>query len=74
MINTYCLINGVLLPTLLLLNRLKELMLLEEFMNCVPEKIVVHLNEQNVSSLSEAAVMADEFVLTHKGVFFAAGW
>ena len=53
--------------------QLKELMLLEEFKNCVPKKIVVYLNERNVSSLSEAAVMADEFVLTHKVVFSPPG-
>ena len=52
--------------------QLKELMLLEEFKNCVPKK-TVHLNERNVSSLSEAAVMADEFVSTHKGVFSPLG-
>ncbi len=31
--------------------------------------MVVYLSEQNVNSLSQAAVLADEFVLTHKGVF-----
>ena len=41
-------------------------------MNCVPEKTVAHLNEQNVSSSSEAAVLADEFALTHQSVFSPA--
>ncbi|XDV49410.1 hypothetical protein PO909_018663 [Leuciscus waleckii] len=49
--------------------QLKELILLEEFKNCLPEKIVVYLNEQKVSSLSAAAVFSDEFVLTHRVVF-----
>ncbi len=49
--------------------QLKELILLEEFKNCLTEKIVVYLNEQKVSSLSEAAVFSDEFVLTHRVVF-----
>lgn len=40
--------------------QLKELMLLEEFKNCLPEKIVIYLIEQKVSSLSEAAVFADD--------------
>jgi len=44
--------------------QLKELILLEEFKNCLAEKIVVYLNEQKVSSLSDAAVFSDEFVLT----------
>ncbi|XP_026119724.1 uncharacterized protein LOC113098887 [Carassius auratus] len=51
---------------------LRELVLLEEFKNCTPERIVVYLNEQKVTSLSQASVCADEFVLTHKGVFTPA--
>ncbi len=43
--------------------------MLEEFKNCVPENFVVHLNEQKINSLYEAAVLADEFVLTHRSVF-----
>lgn len=38
-------------------------------MKCLPERMVVHLNEQKVDSLSAAAIMADEYVLTHKVVF-----
>lgn len=49
--------------------QLRELVLLEEFKKCLPERIVVYLNEQKVVSLSEAAVLADEFALTHKSVF-----
>ena len=45
-----------------------ELMLLEEFKNCLPDRIV-YLNEQKVASLQQAAYLADEFVLTHKPVF-----
>lgn len=41
-------------------------MLLQDFKNCLPENVVVHLNEQKVTSLSNAAVLADEFVLTHR--------
>lgn len=48
---------------------LRELVLLEDFKGCLPECIVIYLNEQKVSSLSQAAVLADEFVLTHKTVF-----
>ncbi len=51
------------------LEQLKDLILLEEFKNCLSEKIVVYLNEQKVSSFSEAAVFSDEFVLTHREVF-----
>uniref|UniRef100_A0A3B1JS97 Gypsy retrotransposon integrase-like protein 1 n=1 Tax=Astyanax mexicanus TaxID=7994 RepID=A0A3B1JS97_ASTMX len=49
--------------------QLKELILLEDFKNSVPEVVVVHLNEQKVTTLSEAAVLTDEYVLTHKTVF-----
>jgi hypothetical protein len=44
----------------------RELMLLEEFKNCVPERIVVYLNEQKVSTLRQTAILADEFALIHK--------
>ncbi len=49
--------------------QLKELILLEDFKNCVPENVVVHLNDQKIMTLSEAAVISDEFMLTHKTVF-----
>uniref|UniRef100_A0A3B3BUU0 Gypsy retrotransposon integrase-like protein 1 n=1 Tax=Oryzias melastigma TaxID=30732 RepID=A0A3B3BUU0_ORYME len=50
---------------------LRSLVLLEDFKNALPERLVVFLNEQKVSSLSKAAVLADEFVLTHRNVFGA---
>lgn len=49
--------------------QLKEQVLLEDFKSSVSENLVIHLNEQKVVSLSLAAVMADEFVLTHRTVF-----
>ncbi|KAI5627802.1 hypothetical protein C0J50_8349 [Silurus asotus] len=50
-------------------NQLKELILLEEFKSCLPEQLVVHLNEQKIDSLAKAAIFSDEFVLTYKVVF-----
>ena len=47
---------------------MRELIRLEEFKNQLPEKI--GRNEQKVVSLAAAAVLADEFVLTHKSVFY----
>ncbi|XP_034056780.1 uncharacterized protein LOC117536141 [Gymnodraco acuticeps] len=47
-----------------------ELMMLEEFKHCAPERTVVYLNEQKVTTLQQAAIMADEFALIHKSVFF----
>lgn len=51
---------------------LRQLVLLEEFKGSLPDKVVMFLNEQKVSSISKAAVLADEFVLTHKNVFVSA--
>ncbi len=45
--------------------QLRELILLEEFKNCVPNAVAMYLNEHKVTKLSDAALMADEFVLTH---------
>lgn len=53
-------------------SELRELVLLEDFKGCLTECVVVYLNEQKVMSLSHAAVLADEFVLTHKNVFASA--
>ncbi len=48
---------------------LRELILLEEFKNCLPERVETYLNEQKVLKCSAAAALADEYVLTHKSVF-----
>lgn len=48
---------------------LHDLIWLEEFKSCVPDRDVVDLNEQKVTSLSKASVLVDEFALTHKNVF-----
>lgn len=51
---------------------MQELILLEDFKTGMPESVVVHLNEQKATKLSEAAVLADEFALTHR-TFFLSG-
>ena len=50
-------------------DNLKQLVLLEEFKRCVITDIRTHLDEQNVKDLENAAVMADDYALTHKPVF-----
>lgn len=45
------------------------MMLLEELKNCVPERSTVYLNKKKVSTLQQAATLANEFALTHKAVF-----
>jgi hypothetical protein len=49
--------------------QLRELVLLEEFKNCVPEAVATYLSEQRVARIGDAAVLADEYVLAHKTVF-----
>ena len=52
---------------------LRQLVLLEDFKNCLPESVAMYLNEQEVQKLDKAAVLADTFVLTHKRVS-SSGW
>ena len=47
-------------------DQLRQLILMEEFKNCVPDKVATYINEQKVSNVSDAATLADEYVLTHK--------
>ena len=47
---------------------LRELVLLEEFKNCVPAVIETYLNEQKVTTLAQATVLADEYALTHRSM------
>ena len=51
------------------LNKLCQLMLLEEFKNCLPAEIKTHLDEQKAEDLHQAAVWADDYALTHKSTF-----
>ena len=49
--------------------QLCDLVALEQFKNCVPENVATYLNEQKVKTPQEAVVLADEYILTHKGTF-----
>ena len=49
--------------------KLRELILMEEFRNCLPDKIATYIAEQKVSTLSAASMLADEYVLTHRDSF-----
>ena len=46
--------------------KLKQMVLLEEFKDKVRPDIRSHLDEQKVDELEKAAVMADDYALTHK--------
>ena len=46
--------------------KLKQMVLLEEFKDKVRPDIKSHLDEQKVEELEKAAIMADDYALTHK--------
>ena len=48
---------------------LRELVLIEQFKYCMPERTVIYLNEQKVTTLQQAAVLADELSLMRKNIF-----
>ena len=51
------------------LSSMRELMLLEDFKSCLSERTTVYLIEQKVSTIQQAAMLADEFALIHRTVF-----
>ena len=53
--------------------KLKQMVLLEEFKDKVRPDIRSHLDEQKVEELEKAAVMADDYALTHK-MSSKSGW
>lgn len=46
--------------------QLCELLLLEQFYDTLPERMVTYLSERHVKTLTEAAAIADEYASTHK--------
>nr|XP_046229617.1 uncharacterized protein LOC124050808 isoform X1 [Scatophagus argus] len=44
-----------------------DLIVLEQFKNSVPSHIAVYISEHKVKTATEAAALADEYVLTHRG-------
>ena len=49
-------------------DKLKQLILLEEFKSCVPVKVKTYLEEQKVNELQRAATLADDYKLTHQNM------
>ena len=49
--------------------RLHELLLIEEFKNCLPNEVKSYLDENKVETLHRAATLADNYTLTHQKVF-----
>ena len=52
-------------------NGLCDMMVLEKFKNSIPNHIAVYVSEHKVKTAAEAAVLADEYVLTHRSDFRA---
>lgn len=46
-----------------------DLIVLEQFKQAVPDNIATYINERNVITPGEAAVIADEYALTHRRIF-----
>jgi len=50
-------------------HKLRQLLLVEEFKNCLQSDVKMYLDEQKADSLHQAAVLADDYSLTHKTTF-----
>ena len=46
--------------------KLRQLILAEEFLNCVPEEVRVHLSERKTDVTYKMAALANEYILTHR--------
>lgn len=46
-----------------------NLIVLEQFKNCLPDRIAKWITEQKLTTAADAAVSADEYVLIHKSSF-----
>ena len=51
------------------IEKLHQLVLVEEFKGCVLSNIKTHIDEKKTDNLQQAAVLADDYVLTHCGSF-----
>ena len=49
--------------------KLRQIILIEEFKRCVRDDIKTYLDEQKVENLAKAAAYADDYALTHKSTF-----
>ena len=52
-------------------DKLRQLMLIEEFKRCIQSDVKTFLDEKQVETLEEAARLADDYYLTHKVSFIA---
>ena len=50
-------------------SKLRQLILIEEFKKCLQSDVKMYLDEQKADALHQAAVLADNYSLTHKNTF-----
>ena len=50
-------------------DKLRQIALIEQFKRCVHDDLKTYLDEKNVDTLHEMAVLADDYALTHKRSF-----
>ena len=48
------------------MGKLKELILVEDFRNCLPDNVSIYVAEQKAETISKAACLADQYALTHR--------
>ena len=53
-------------------NKLRQLILLEEFKKCLQSDVKMYIDEQKADGLHQAAILADDYSLTHKNSFLRA--
>ena len=49
--------------------KLRQLILVEEFKACVPTSIKTYIDKQKATTLHQAALFADDYSLTHRNAF-----
>ena len=47
------------------------MILVEEFMSCLPDNVKTYIEEQKADNLQQAATLADDYSLTHRSSFIA---
>ena len=50
-------------------DKLRQLLLLEEFKQFIHVDLKIHLDDKNVDTLQDAAVVSDNYTITHKNTF-----
>ena len=48
------------------MDKLKELILVEDFHNWLPDNVSTYVAEQKAETISQAACLADQYALTHR--------